>query len=87
MRDPLLRCAIGILLAGVAGAGLLLAGCGLKGPLYHPDEGKQPAGKHKAPMSDRAPAPQAQKNPGAGPASTSPAIDPDRPAEPAPGSP
>ena len=59
-----------------------LQGCGQKGPLYRPDGQAQTVGEESA-TNDRKksratlpPAPQTQKIP------TSPAVDPDRPADP-----
>ena len=80
-------------------ATLALDGCGLKGPLYRPDQVGQngqpnssPVKRKKSPF-DRAPAPQAQKDsatpapenkPGEESDSSTPSIDPDRPTPPTP---
>ena len=69
----------------------LLAGCGLRGPLYLPDRSEQaatPAGDEDAETRKRRtpprPAPQSQKEDAAAPAATS---DPDRSANPPPPAP
>ncbi len=43
-----MRIVASLLLVGVLAAGVMLKGCGYKGPLYLPDTAKQPAGDDQA---------------------------------------
>jgi len=87
------RLAPSAVLVGILATVQLLLGCGLKGPLYRSGERAQRSGQpqntggDKPPMSQRVPAPQSQKNDSGTSTDAPPAVDPDRPAAPAPGTP
>lgn len=88
MRYSMIRSAGGTLIVGVLVTSML-AGCGLKGPLYRPGENRSQDAKSgtntsggKPPMVDRVPAPQAQKNEDGTSTETPATVDPDRPATP-----